>query len=53
MKENHYRHLGIMAALSFIAMYISMFAMVNSLDNLYLNVNQRRGGETGSLHGPL
>ena len=40
MKENHYRHLGIMVALSFLAMYILMYAMVNSLDDVYMNVNQ-------------
>jgi uncharacterized protein (DUF305 family) len=40
MKENHYRHLGIMAALSFVAMYILMYAMVNSIDDVYNNVNQ-------------
>ena len=40
MKENHYRHLGIMAAISFVAMYILMYAMVNSFDDVYMNVNQ-------------
>jgi uncharacterized protein (DUF305 family) len=40
MKDNHYRHLGIMAALSFLAMYILMYAMVNSIDDVYMNVNQ-------------
>ena len=40
MKKNHYRHLGIMAALSFVAMYILMYAMVNSIDDVYMNVNQ-------------
>jgi uncharacterized protein (DUF305 family) len=40
MKENHYRHLGVMAALSFVAMYILMYAMVNSFDDVYMNVNQ-------------
>ena len=38
--ESHYRHLGIMAALSFVAMYILMYAMVDSLGNVYNNVNQ-------------
>ena len=38
--ENHYRALGIMAALSFIAMYILMYAMVNALENVYMNFNQ-------------
>lgn len=38
--ENHYRHLGIMTVLSFVAMYILMYAMVNALDNVYMNFNQ-------------
>ena len=37
MTENHYRHLFTMAALSFLAMYI---LMVNSMDDVYMNVNQ-------------
>ena len=40
MGENHYRHLLIMAILSFIAMYILMYAMVNTLDNVFNNFNQ-------------
>jgi len=40
MKENHYRHLVIMGALSFLAMYILMYAMVHSFDDVYNNVNQ-------------
>ena len=40
MRENHYRHLAIMAVLSFISMYILMYAMVNSLGNVYNNFNQ-------------
>jgi uncharacterized protein (DUF305 family) len=40
MKENHYRHLLIMAALSFISMYILMYAMVNTINNVYNNFNQ-------------
>lgn len=39
-EENHYRHLGIMAALSFVAMYILMYAMVNTFDDVYNSVNQ-------------
>jgi uncharacterized protein (DUF305 family) len=38
--ENHYRHLLIMAVLSFIAMYILMYAMVDTLDSVYNNFNQ-------------
>ena len=40
MSENHYRHLLIMAVLSFISMYILMYAMVNIVDNVYNNFNQ-------------
>jgi len=40
MKENHYRHLGIMAALSFAAMYILMYAMVDTVDHVFMNINQ-------------
>jgi hypothetical protein len=40
MGENHYRHLLIMVILSFVSMYILMYAMVNTLDNVYNNFNQ-------------
>lgn len=40
MKRNHYPHLGIMAALSFLAMYVLMYAMVNTFGDVYNNVNQ-------------
>jgi hypothetical protein len=40
MSESHYGHLLIMAVLSFIAMYILMYAMVNVIDNVYNNFNQ-------------
>jgi uncharacterized protein (DUF305 family) len=40
MKENHYRKLIAMAALSFMAMYILMYAMVNTFGNVYNSVNQ-------------
>jgi len=40
MSENHYRNLLIMAALSFISMYILMYAMVNSIDNVYNSFNE-------------
>lgn len=39
-RNKHYLHLLLMSALSFIAMYILMYAMVNSFSNLYLNFNQ-------------
>jgi uncharacterized protein (DUF305 family) len=38
--ENHYRHLLMMAVLSFVSMYILMYAMVNSIANVYNNFNQ-------------
>ena len=38
--QHHYHHLGIMTALSFIAMYILMYAMVNSFGDVFNNVNQ-------------
>ena len=40
MKNNHYRHLLIMAALSFASMYVLMYAMVDSFGNVYANFNQ-------------
>lgn len=39
-KPHHYRRLLVMTALSFIAMYILMYAMVNRLANVYPNFNQ-------------
>lgn len=40
MHSKHYWHLLIMAALSFVAMYILMYAMVDRFANVYPNVNQ-------------
>ena len=40
MTENHYRNLWIMAILSFISMYVLMYAMVNSTENVFNNINQ-------------
>ncbi|HEX2998031.1 MAG TPA: hypothetical protein VHP14_24615, partial [Anaerolineales bacterium] len=40
MGEMHYPRLLIMAVLSFIAMYILMYAMVNVIGNVYNNFNQ-------------
>lgn len=37
---NPYKKLSIMLVLSFISMYILMYAMVNSLGNIYPNINQ-------------
>jgi uncharacterized protein (DUF305 family) len=36
----HYGHLLIMAVLSFIAMYVLMYAMVDRFENVYPNLNQ-------------
>jgi len=36
----HYKHLAIMAGLSFIAMYILMYAMVDQFGNVYNHYNQ-------------
>lgn len=39
-ERSHYVHLGIMTALSFVAMFVLMYAMVDQLGNVYLNLNQ-------------
>lgn len=38
--SHHYRRLAIMTALSFISMYIFMYAMVDKFSNVYSNLNQ-------------
>ncbi|HKR06606.1 MAG TPA: DUF305 domain-containing protein [Bacteroidia bacterium] len=38
--SKHYKKLLIMAVLSFISMYLLMYAMVNSFSNVFVNVNQ-------------
>ena len=38
--QMHYKHLAIMAGLSFIAMYILMYAMVDQFANVYNHYNQ-------------
>jgi uncharacterized protein (DUF305 family) len=40
MNDHHYRHLFIMTILSFISMYVLMYAMVDSFGNVYNSVNQ-------------
>src|SRR5436190_13853695 len=40
MNEHHYRQLLLMALMSFISMYLLMYAMVNVIGNVYLNFNQ-------------
>lgn len=39
-KDNSYKKLSIMLVLSFISMYILMYSMVNSIKNVYPNINQ-------------
>jgi hypothetical protein len=36
----HYVHLAIMSVLSFISMYVFMYAMVDTFGNVYPNINQ-------------
>jgi hypothetical protein len=38
--KSHYRLLLIMTALSFIAMYVLMYSMVNAIGNAHPNLNQ-------------
>lgn len=38
--QGHYLRLLVMAVLSFVAMYVLMYAMVDRLDNVYNNLNQ-------------
>ena len=38
--SNHYVHLGVMAFLSFLAMYGFMYSMVDSFANVYMSFNQ-------------
>ena len=40
MQGKHYGKLIVMAVLSFISMYILMYAMVDKLSNVYTNINQ-------------
>ena len=40
MGKSHYRRLMLMTAMSFIAMYILMYAMVNVIGNAHPNLNQ-------------
>jgi uncharacterized protein (DUF305 family) len=40
MKHNHYPRLAVMIALSFIAMYALMYAMVDGFDNVFNSFNQ-------------
>ena len=40
MHKHHYGHLAMMTALSFIAMFVLMYAMVDRFANVYPNLNQ-------------
>jgi len=40
MHDHHYRNLLIMTVLSFVSMYIFMYAMVNAFANVYSHLNQ-------------
>jgi DUF305 family protein family protein len=40
MSKKHYGHLLLMAVLSFVSMFVLMYAMVDRLANVYLNFNQ-------------
>jgi len=40
MSKNHYFLLLLMAILSFVSMYVLMYAMVDTFDNVYNNLNQ-------------
>lgn len=40
MNNGHYKKLLIMAVLSFITMYILMYAMVDTFSNVFMNINQ-------------
>lgn len=40
MSKAHYSRLALMALVSFVAMYILMYAMVDRLENVHHNINQ-------------
>jgi uncharacterized protein (DUF305 family) len=40
MSKMHYGRLLLMAVLSFVSMYVLMYAMVNRFTNVYINLNQ-------------
>lgn len=40
MQRHHYRKLIVMAVLSFVSMYILMYSMANSINNVFPNINQ-------------
>jgi uncharacterized protein (DUF305 family) len=40
MHKHHYGHLAMMTVLSFISMYVLMYAMVDRFENVFPNINQ-------------
>ena len=40
MSKSHYGHFFVMVILSFISMYVLMYAIVDSFSNAYMNLNQ-------------
>jgi uncharacterized protein (DUF305 family) len=38
--DGHYLHLAVMLGLSFVAMYVSMYAMVDRFANVFMSLNQ-------------
>lgn len=50
-KHHHYGHLAIMTALSYIAMFILMYAMVDRFADVYPNINQVY--MAGLMAGPM
>lgn len=49
--RSHYGRLGIMTALSFVAMYFLMYAMVDVSGNVFMNLNQ--GYMAGLMTAPM
>lgn len=50
-KPDHYRRLAIMALVSFVVMYALMYAMVDSIGSVYMNINQ--GYMAGLMAAPM
>lgn len=40
MQKEHYKNLLVMAVLSFISMFVLMYAMVDAFSNVFVNINQ-------------
>jgi hypothetical protein len=52
-KQGHYGRLMLMTTLSFVAMFILMYAMVDRFANVYVNFNQVYAAPMVRLHGLL